>query len=143
GAVVCGLAPAIRATGQAIEPALRASGRNMESRRRFLGRDALVVAQVSGSLVLLVCASQLYLGISAVMSAPPGFRSDHILMASFDTALARYDDARSRTFYRQLVEKARELPGVVSASLAILPPIANGMDERGIIPEAYRLPPGK
>jgi predicted permease len=142
-AVVCGLAPAIRATRQAIEPALRASGRNMESRRRFLGRDALVVGQVAGSLILLVCASQLYLGIAAVMSGPAGFRADHILMASFDTGLARYDDGQSRVFYKRLAEKARELPGVVSASLAIRPPIANNIDDQAIVPEGYRLAPGK
>jgi predicted permease len=142
-ALVCGLAPAIRVTRQAIEPALRASGRNMESRRSFLGRDALVVGQVAGSLVLLICASQMYLGFSAVMSAPPGFRSDHILMASFDTTLARYDEAHSRTFYKRLVEKARELPGVTSAALAIRPPIANNIDEQAIVPEGYRLPPGR
>jgi len=142
-AVVCGLAPAIRITRQAIEPALRASGRNLESRRRFLGRDALVVGQVAGSLILLICASQLYRGISALMSAPPGFRSDHMLMASFDTTLARYDDVRSRVFFKRLVEKARELPGVVSASLAKQPPIANNIDDQAIVPEGYRLPPGR
>jgi predicted permease len=142
-AVVCGLAPAIRVTRQAIEPALRASGRNMESRNRFLGRNVLVVGQVAGSLVLLVCASQLYMGIAAVMSAPPGFRADHMLMASFDTGLARYNDAQSRLFYKRLVDKARELPGVVSASLALRPPLANNVDGAGIVPEGYRLPPGK
>jgi predicted permease len=142
-AVVCGVLPALRVTRQAIEPALRASGRNTEARKRFLGRHALVVGQVAGSLFLLVFASQLFLGISAVLSAPPRFRADHILMASFDTSLARYDDVQTQTFYKRLVEKTRELPGVVNATLAARPPIANSIDDQTIVPEGYRLPPGK
>jgi predicted permease len=142
-AVVCGLAPAIRVTRQAIEPALRAGSRNMESRRRFLGRDVLVVGQVAGSLILLVCASQLYLGISTVMAAPPEFRSDHILMAGFETTLARYGEPQSRVFYKRLLEKTREMPGVVSAALAVRPPMANIIADEPIVPEGYRLPPGR
>ncbi len=142
-AVLCGLVPAIRATGANIETALRAGGRNLEPRRRFLGRDALVVGQVAGSLFLLVCAAQLYHGISSVVSAPAGFRSDHVVMASFDPSLARYDEPQTRTFYRNLADRARELPGAVSAAVAELAPISNHPDMQPVVPEGFRLPPGR
>jgi predicted permease len=142
-AVLCGLVPAIRATRHNIEPALRAGGRNLEPRGRFLGRNALVVVQVAGSLFLLICASQLYRAISFVLSAPPGFRSDHILMASFDPTLARYNDAQTQAFYKRITERARQLPAVVSASLAELVPMANNPDPQLMVPEGYHLPPGK
>jgi predicted permease len=140
--VLCGLVPAIRATRASIEPALRSGGRNLEPRRRFLGRNALVVVQVAGCMFLLVCATQLFRGISFVLSAPPGFRSTHLLMASFDPSLGRYNDAQARNFYERLTERALQLPGAVSAAIMELPPISNHPDEALIVPEGYRLPPG-
>lgn len=142
-AALCGLVPAIRATRADIEPALRAGGRNLEPRRRFLGRNALVVAQVAGSLFLLICATQLYRGISFVMSRPPGFRSDHLLMAGFNPTLARYNEAQTQAFYKSLVEKARQLPGVLSASVAELVPMANHADSKLVVPEGYQMPKGR
>jgi predicted permease len=142
-AVICGLVPAFRATRAEIEPALRAGGRNLEPRRRFLGRNALVVAQVAGSLFLLICATQLYRGISFVMSRPPGFRSDHLLMAGFNPELARYNEAQTQAFYKILIEKVRQLPGVVSASLSELVPMANHMDTKLVAPEGYQMPKGR
>ncbi len=140
--VVCGLVPAIRATRSDIGSALKAGGRNIGPRRRFLGRNALVVAQVACSLFLLVCATELYRGISSLLSKPPGFRADHILMASFDPALARYSEGQTRDFYKRLAEGARPLPGVVSATVSELVPMSNYPDEQQIVPEGYRLPPG-
>ena len=141
-AVICGLVPAIRATRLDIGSSLKAGGRNIGSRRGVLGRNALVVAQVAGSLFLLVCATQLYRGISLLLSRPAGFRSDHILMASFDPTLARYNEAETQSFYKRLTERAQQLPGAVSASVAELVPMSTHPDEQLIVPEGYRLPAG-
>jgi putative ABC transport system permease protein len=141
--VLCGLVPALRATRSDIEPALRAGGRGLEPRRRFAGRNALVVAQVAGSLFLLVCASQLYKGISSVVTAPATFRSDHLLMAGFNPTMARNNEAQAQAFYRRLTDRAKQLPGAVSASMAELVPLANHTDDRLVAPEGYRFPPGK
>jgi predicted permease len=142
-AVLCGLVPALRATRSDIEPALRAGGRGLEPRRRFIGRNALVIAQVAGSLFLLVCASQLYRGISFLMAAPPGFRSDHLLMAGFNPTLARYNEAQSQAFYKRLSEKAGQLPGAESASLSEVVPLAASPDFQLVAPENYPLPKGR
>ncbi len=140
-ALVCGLIPALRASSVDIESALRAGAKGMETKRRFWGRDVLVVAQVACSLFLMVCATQLYSGISYVLKQPPKFRSSHILMASFDPTLVRYDDAKTKRFYKDLNERASHLPGVVSASLTELVPMANHADGQMIVPEGYQLPP--
>ena len=142
-AILCGLVPALRATRSDIEPALRAGGRGLEPRRRFVGRNALVIAQVAGSLFLLVCATQLYRGISYVMAAPAGFRSDHLLMAGFNPTMARNNEAQTQAFYKRLTEKAGQLPGAVSASLAELVPLSNHTDERLVAPEGYQFAPGR
>ena len=142
-AVVCGLVPALRATGPDVEPALRAGGTNTPPRAGFPGRNALVVAQVAGSLFLLVVSSQIYRGVSFVLTHSPGFRVDHLLTAGFDPTLARYDEAQTRDFYTRLMERTRALPGAASVAAAELMPISNHPDVRNVTPEGYRFPNGE
>jgi len=142
-AALFGLMPALWATGMPIEPALRAGARNLETKGRSLGRRGLVVAQVAGSLLLLVMATQMYEGISYVMRQPPGFRARQMLMASFDPALARYSEDQARRFYVQVAERAGQLPGVKSAALAEVVPMTNHSEAERVVPEGYQLPSNK
>ncbi len=139
-ALFFGLIPAIKATRADIAVALKAGGRNTTGHRRFLGRNALVVAQVAGSLFLLVLTAQLYRGGSHTLSAPPGFRSSHMLMATFDPQLVRSTDQQTRDFYQRLVRDARQLPGATNAALAELVPLSTQMSSVSIVPEGYQLP---
>jgi len=142
-AVLFGLLPALRATRAGIAGDLKAGGGATGPRRRFFGRNVLVVAQVAGSLLLLVCASQEYRGVNHMLAASPGFRSHNMLMASFDPSLARYTEDQAQRFYRRLAENARQIPGVTSAALAGLVPMANTADGRLIVPEGFQMPPGR
>ncbi|HJT89900.1 MAG TPA: ABC transporter permease [Bryobacteraceae bacterium] len=136
-----GLVPAIQATRSDLVPALK-SGKGGSGRRRFLGRNALVTGQVAGSLVLLVFATQAYRGAVMLFGAPPGFRTGHLLIGDLDPGLARYTPAQSVEFYRKLLDRAKQMPGVVSAALADDVPMGlNGGDDR-VAPEGFRLPPG-
>jgi len=139
-ALIFGLVPAIKATRADIATALKAGGRTTVAHRRFMGRNALVVAQVAGSLFLLVLTAQLYTGISHVLSAPPGFRSSRMLMAGFDPQLVHATDQQARDFYQRLVRDAGQLPGVTSAAVTELVPLANRMTSLSIVPEGYQLP---
>ena len=141
-AVLFGLAPALQSTRADLVQALKAGGAARAKRRRFLGRDALVIAQVSGSLLLLVVATQAYLGARIMLSSPAGFRTDHILMASFNPALARDSTEQTNEFYRRLQERARTLPGVKSAALAQGMPIVPSSPAIRVIPEGVQLPSG-
>ncbi|MGO9012329.1 MAG: ABC transporter permease [Bryobacteraceae bacterium] len=142
-ALLFGLVPAVRATRANIATALKASARTATSHRHFLGRNALVVAQVAGSLFLLVLATQLSRGVSQLLLAPAEFRSSHMLMASFDPQLVRYTDQQARDFYQHLVRDARQLPGATSAAMAELVPISNHLNDVAIVPEGYQLPNGR
>jgi len=142
-ALVCGLVPALRATGPDVEPALRVGGTNTGPRSRFFGRNALVVAQVAGSLFLLIVGSQMYRAVSFLLTHSPGFRVDHVLTAGFDPTLARYDEAQTRDFYKRLLDRTRALPGAVSVAAAELLPISNHPDVRSVAPEGYRFPKGE
>jgi len=141
-AVLFGLAPALQSTRANVVPALKAGGAAPGKRGRFLGRNALVMAQVAGSLLLLVVATQAYRGAGNLLSSPAGFRTDHILMASFNPTLARDSTEQANEFYRRLQERARTLPGVKSAALAQAMPIVPASPAIRVIPEGVQLPTG-
>ncbi|HEV3332930.1 MAG TPA: ABC transporter permease [Bryobacteraceae bacterium] len=137
-ALLFGLAPALRTTNPELVPALKTGKAEGGKRRRFLGRNALVIAQVAISVVLLVFATQAYRGAAIVLSSPVGFRTDHLLIANFDPGLARYAPAQGQDFYKRLLERARGLSGVKSAALAQDVPMGvNGGGAR-IVPEGVQ-----
>jgi hypothetical protein len=102
-AVLFGLWPALRSTHPALVPALKSSRSDGGTHRRFIGRNALVVVQVAGSLLLLAFARQAYRGAAIVLAAPAGFRTDHLLTASFDPSLVRDTPAQTGDFYKKLL----------------------------------------
>jgi macrolide transport system ATP-binding/permease protein len=141
-ALIFGLAPALQSTKPDLVPALKSGKGDDGKRRRFLGRNTLAVGQVAGAFLLLVFATQAYRGASILMSSPAGFRSNHLLMASFNPALARYTPERGREFYKELLERTRNLTGVKSAALAQAAPMQPAGDMIRLIPEGVKLPPG-
>jgi macrolide transport system ATP-binding/permease protein len=141
-AMLFGLVPALQSTRPDLVPALKSGRAEGGKRRRFFGRNALVIAQVAGSLLLMVFATQSYRGSRIVLSSSPGFRIDHLLLAGFDPGLARYSDAQTQEFYKKLLERSRTLSGVKAAALTQqLPMSATGGASR-VVPEGVTLPPG-
>ena len=141
-ALLFGLAPALQSTRPDLVLALKSGKADDGKRRRFLGRNTLVIAQVAGALLLLVFATQAYRGALIVISRPAGFRTNHLLVASFNPALARYTPDRAKGFYKLLLEKARNLPGVKSAALTQAVPMLPGGDNTRLVPEGVKLQPG-
>ncbi len=141
-ALVFGLAPALQSTHPDLVPALKSGKSDDGKRRRLLGRNTLVVAQVAGALLLLVFATQAYRGASIAISRPAGFRTSHLLMASFNPALARYTPEQAKGFYKQLLERAKNVTGVKAAALAQATPMLPGGDTARLVPEGVKLPPG-
>jgi predicted permease len=138
-----GLAPAWQAARTDLIPALKSAGLTASARRRTIGRDTLVIGQVALSLVLLVAAAMLLDGFRKTMVLNPGFRTDHIMTMQFDTMLVRYTPEQSRQFYRNLVDRARTLPGVKSVTLAEAIPLSPGQGAQIVIPEGYEFPKGQ
>ncbi len=134
-ALLFGLAPALQSTRQDLVPALKSGRAEGGKHRRFLGKNALVIAQVAGALVLLVFATQVYRGASILLSSPAGFRTDHMLTASFNPTLARDTPEQTRDFYQRLLEKARTLTGARSAALSQAVPLVPGGSNTRVVPE--------
>jgi predicted permease len=141
-ALVFGIAPAWQALKTDLVPALRSAGLTASARRRTIGRNALVVSQVALSLVLLVATGMLLDGFRKVLVINPGFRIDHIMTMGFDTSLVPASSA-THDFYRNLIDRARALPGVRSATLSQVVPLAPAQAGQTVIPEGYQFPKGQ
>jgi putative ABC transport system permease protein len=143
-AVLCGVAPAWQSLKIQLVTSLKGSDLGDTARRRMIGRNALVVAQLALSMVLLVATGMLLAGFRNTLELDPGFRKDHLITMALDTSFTRYTPAQTHEFYRNLVDRARVLPGVRSVTLADAIPLARGFaSRRPIIPEGYQFPQGQ
>jgi len=116
--VIAGLVPAFRSSRFNLGPSLKEGGRESSSgggSHRL--RNGLVVSQVAASLLLLVCAGLFLRSLQAARRIDLGFRRDNVLMFSVDTELQSYDRRRGQQFYKQLLDRLKELPRVRSAGL--------------------------
>jgi predicted permease len=138
-----GLGPALQTTRTDLAGALKNSADAAVGRRRFWGRNLLVVAQVAVSFTLLTVATFMYVGFRRDLVSGPGFRTDHLLMMTFDTSLVHYTGDQTRQFFKQLMDRSRSVPGVQSAALSSFMPFTVEAEGIGLVPEGYQLPPGK
>ncbi|MBX9602152.1 MAG: ABC transporter permease [Bryobacteraceae bacterium] len=142
-AVIFGLVPALQSVRSDLVGPLKAGDTGASARGRLMGRNALVVAQVALSLVLLVSATMFYRGFQRYLSASPGFRTSGLVMMGFDPTLLRYSEPQTKNFYRTLIHRVRSTPGVKSAALAQVIPMGNEGDQRTLVPEGYQFQQGQ
>jgi predicted permease len=138
-----GLVPAFQATRVDLIPSLKAIDADSEGRKRFWGRNLIVIGQVALSLVLLVVSAMMWQGFRDQLKKGPGFRTDHLYLAGFNTTPVNYSPEQSRRFYKDLLEQTRLAPGVRSAALASDVPMGFNFGSVGVVPEGYTLPAGQ
>ncbi len=114
--VVFSLLPALQSSKPALVPSLKDDAKLGGFRRSRL-RNSLVVAQVSLSLVLLVCAGLIVRSLQAAQKMRPGFDTQAAIAISFDVGLQGYEEAKGRAFHHQILERVRAVPGVRAAAL--------------------------
>ena len=129
--VAFSLIPALQSSKPALVPSLKEDV-SMAGFRRSRLRNALVIAQVSLSLVLLVCAGLIIRSLHAAQQMRPGFDTKNAVAASFDVGLQGYDEARGRAFHRDILERARSFPGVSSAALTSHLPLGLNYNFSGV-----------
>jgi predicted permease len=141
-AIACGLAPALQSTRTNLVNGLKAADVDAPGRKRLWARNALVVAQVSISLMLLAAAFFMYRGFHEGIREGTGFAKDNLLMARFDPRLVQYDATQTRQFYEQLTRRVRDLTGVESTGLTVNPPLTlDGFGSVAFVPEGFQMPP--
>jgi len=120
-----GVAPALRVC-QAGFDALREGARSGGGRKERL-RAALVIAEVTVSVVLLVSAGLLMRAMWKVQGTDPGFRPDGLLTLRTALPMPKYAvTARRVQFYDQVLADTRALPGVSSVAYATSLPMLWG-----------------
>ncbi len=115
--IAFGLAPAVQASAPDLNRGLRESERGSTAgagRHRL--RRLLMASEVSLALVLLVGAGLMIRTFVALRGVDPGFRPDHLLTAVVSvTGSTAAAPGRRLAFYRDVLERVRAMPGVVSA----------------------------
>lgn len=123
--VLFGLFPSLQASRPSVIDELRVSGAtaNQDLRRKSFGlrsRDLLVTAQIALSIILLIGAALLLRSFVRLHSVDPGFQSANLLTAKVALPLARYDtDEKKFAFFRELMIRAGDMPGVRGATIAM------------------------
>jgi predicted permease len=124
--ILAGLAPALRTSRASLNQTLRETGRGLigEGGGRHMLRNALVVAQVAGSIIVLVAAGLFARSLGHAESVDLGYDPHNVLNVGINPELQNYDRVRSEAFLRELLARAKALPGVESASFAYSVPLS-------------------
>ena len=142
GAVV-GVVPAVRLARANLNLVLREGGRGIAGQGHKF-RDALVMVQVGAALTLLVIAGLFLRSLRQSEHAELGFNPNNVLTMMMDPSEIGYNQRRSLEFYKEMLARVRNLPGVESATVAQSIPmglIDNGSDT--VTVEGYTTPPGQ
>jgi predicted permease len=120
--VVFGLLPALRASRPDPWTTLKdTAGAVAGARGSLFLRKGLVTAQVTLSFLLLFGAGLFVRSLQNLKGADTGIALDNLVTFQLSPALSGYDDERTGTFYRNLLDRVRSAPGVKSAALAVVP----------------------
>src|SRR6266568_7239892 len=111
--IAAGLAPALRISRANLNDTLREGGRGVigGTRRHWL-RNALVVAQVAGSVIVLVAAGLFTRSLTNAESIDLGYDPHNVLNLSLDPKMQGYEQPRAEAFFRALLSRTKALPGV-------------------------------
>ena len=138
------LAPALRSLRLNLTESLRDGGPNASgSGRRQRLRALLVVAEMALSVVLLLGAGLMLRSLWALQQVDLGFAPEGVLTARLSLPEAGYATSEQVTsFYRQVLERVRSLPGVTRAGLIRSLPLGAQIGDWGLTIEGYEPPPG-
>jgi predicted permease len=131
-----GIVPLLQQHRDRASEGLREGARGGGSGREGM-RGALVVAEITASVVLLVMCGLLLRALWTIQAIDPGFRLEHTLTARTSLPMPKYETTSARTgFYDGVLSEIRALPGVSSAAYTSFLPLS---DMRGgIFPVGIR-----
>jgi predicted permease len=141
---IVGVFPALRVARRDVSSVLHDGARGSSGgRRRQIVRGSLVVAQVAGSLVLLIVAGLFIRSLGKAQTIYLGFNPSNVLDFSLDVQQVAYQESQGRAFYRELDSRLRALPGVVSVAEAFSVPMGVMSASDHVIVEGHPVESGK
>ena len=132
--LIFGLIPAIKASGTDINEVLKTGGRGGAlgwTHNRL--RGLLVISEIALALVALVGSGLFLRSMQNAQKFNPGFESQNLLQMNFDLGALRYDADHGQQFFRDAIERAKTVPGVLSASVS-----SNGVFGGGLAGTIFR-----
>jgi predicted permease len=119
-ALLFGTIPALRATRLELNSTLKSSGATSSYGTRTAFAKALVISQVSLSLVLIVGAFLFLRTLNNLSRVDIGLDKQDVLRLDIDSSSTGYndDDPRLKGLFHQIEERVRSLPGVEAASFS-------------------------
>ncbi len=117
--LIFGLAPALQASKPDLNETLKDGGRGGSAgfrRQRLL--SMFVVCEIALALILLIGSGLLIKSFLRLQHTKPGFSPDNLLSMDISLPDSKYPEMINQTtYFHQLLEKVRGLPGVESATL--------------------------
>jgi predicted permease len=129
--VLFGLAPALRAPTQKLEQTLRAGARSVAGTSRHL-HSIFVIAEIALAVVLLVAAGTLGRALLRLSSLQPGLNIHNVLVTRMALSPATLAfPGQIRAAWKDVLERARRVPGVHSATMVDTVPMREGNNQLG------------
>src|SRR5258706_219207 len=125
--IISGIAPSLLTSRTSVSESLQESGRGSVSRARGRLRGALVVAEISLALVLLVGAGLLVKNFRGLLNVNEGYAPQTLLTMNLMLHDAQYvTDSQRLAFQEEVMRRFSVLPGVQGAALVTVVPYGNG-----------------
>ena len=132
--ILFGMAPALRSTRVEPQRTLH-GGRGPVGGQRL--RAGLVVAQVALAVMLAAGAGLMTRSFGRLLEQDVGFRPENLVAVQFSLSTARHDNFR--LVYRAMIDRVREVPGVLAAGAVKDPPYRGNGERWGFRPEGLVL----
>jgi predicted permease len=117
--IICGLAPALRATRLDVGRTLAANARgSIGGRGRVQTGRILTIVQVALSVLLLVGAALFVRSVYNLITQNLGFDRSHLLMVRIDPSAAGYQGENTKALYAKVREGLKKIPGVRGVSFS-------------------------
>jgi predicted permease len=100
-------------------------------------RKALVVAQVSLSLLLLIGAGLFLQSLRNLQTLNPGFDVRNVVAFDVDPTMSRYDKQFTVAYMRRLRDRLNGVPGVEASAYAVVPVLEDNEWDNWVTIEGY------
>jgi predicted permease len=135
--IIFGLVPALQSTRPQLAGTLKDQVGSIAGGTSVGLRKALVAAQVTLSLLLLIGAGLFIRSLKNLKDLDPGFHTNNLVEFSIDPTRNGYKPERSLDFYRQLRENLDAIPGVESSAFAVIPVLSGDEWDNSIAIEGF------
>lgn len=144
-AIAVTILPALQAMHTDPQDSLKSDSRSGQARTSIRARQALIVAEISLSVVLLLASGLLMRSFFEMQRVDLGFQANGLLTMRLTLPQQKYPtNAAVTAFFEELIRRVGAVPGVSGTAMASqFPPLAfssNQIEVEGLAPEGTTLP---